>query len=150
MKPEREKEFKELSDFLKYYATNIWGMPIDDKIHPYNCLIENIEKHGKSQAFEGLKQGINDYIEHSSDWDFSKVNSFDQLLKEENIITLSEIRKRYWSKYKRIIKNNAIKNESEYCMIKGIILDSSFQIEINEKQIIEEILIEYENKIGKS
>jgi len=133
MKPEREKEYLELSKFSDIYATYVMNIPEDKNYHPSKELIRITKEYGKSKALEGLKQATNDAIEDTSDWNIDKVKKFDSLLREKGSVTLSELRIKYWSKYKRILKKGAIKNDTEYHMIKAVLCDRLINIDVNEE-----------------
>ena len=144
MSPEREKEFDELSQFLEYYCTNIFNISRDDEVHPSNVMVELMERSGKSKAFEGLKQAINDTIEHSLDLDSKSVKKLDTALSSSGIVTLSELRNRYSAKYKKVIKRGSIKNETEYYLINGVLCDQSSDIPNEERGLLSSLIGEFE------
>ena len=144
MSEEKEKEFEELSLFLEYYSTNCLGIDRSDEFHPSNCLEKIVEKFGKSKALQGLKQAIHDAIEGTSDFDFEDVKKLDSELSSKGIITLSVLRKHYWSKYKKVLKRGSIKNEIEYYLINGLVCDLSNSLKKEEKETLSSMLIEFE------
>jgi hypothetical protein len=144
MSEEKEKEFEELSLFLEYYSTNRLGIDRADKIHPSNCLEEIVEKFGKSKALQGLKQAINDSIEDTSELDFEDVKKLDSELSSRGIVSLSVLRKRYWSKYKKVLKRGSIKNETEYYLINGLLCDLDNGLLKEEKETLSSMLVEFE------
>lgn len=123
MSSEREAEFSELSAFLRLYCTDVKGIAPDNRIHPSNVLEDLVARYGKSRAFEGLKQAIGDTIEETQHLPPEKVNLLDQHCKDHNVVTLSQLRARYWSKYRAILKRGRIRNETEYYLIVGVLSD---------------------------
>lgn len=144
MSAEKEKEFEELSLFLEYYSTNHLAIDREDKIHPSNCLEEIVEKFGKSKALQGLKQAVNDSIEDTSELDIQSVKRLDSELSSRGIITLSVLRKRYWSKYKRILKRGTIKTETEYYLINGLLCDLDNGLPKEETEALNSMVCEFE------
>ena len=147
MSPEKEKEFEELSLFLEYYSTIILGIDRGDDIHPSNALVEIVENFGKSKALQGLKQAINDTIEDTSRLDIESVRRLDAELLSRGILSLSELRKRYWSKYRRIIKRGSLKSETEYYLVNGLLCDLSADISSNEREFLNNLLVEFESNV---
>jgi hypothetical protein len=147
MNPEREKEYIELDKFTEYYATYVLNIPRDKTYHPSEELIRITNEYGKSKALEGLKQATNDTIEDTSDWNIEKVKRIDSILRENGIIILSELRIKYWSKYKKILKNGKIKNDTEYYIIKAVLCDSPININSEEERILNELIRVYENQV---
>ncbi len=144
MSPEREQEFDELSKFLEYYCTEYERIDRNDDIHPSNVLVKIVEKYGRSQALQGLKQAIHDTIEDSLDFKPEKLKSMDQDLFEKGIISISALRLRYWKKYKKIIEHHNIKNETEYYLIVGVLNDLSIPIKAQERKVLTELVGSYE------
>ena len=107
-------------------------------------MVELMERSGKSKAFEGLKQAINDTIEHSLDLDSKSVKKLDTALSSSGIVTLSELRKRYSAKYKKVIKRGSIKNETEYYLINGVLCDQSSDIPNEERELLSSLIGEFE------
>jgi hypothetical protein len=146
MSEEKEKEFEQLSQFLEYFSTNVTGIERNDDIHPSNVLVRIVEQFGKSKALQGLKQAINDTIEDSSDFSVERVQQLDAELASKGIITLSILRKRYWGKYKAILKRGKIRNETEYYLINGVLCDTSAAVSDNERETLSSLINEYEQK----
>ena len=144
MSAENEKEFEELSLFLEYYSTNYLSIDREDKIHPSSCLEEIVEKFGKSKALQGLKQAVNDSIEDTSELDIESVKRLDAELSSRGIISLSVLRKRYCSKYKRILKRGTIKTETEYCLINGLLCDLENGLPKEEIEALNSMVGEFE------
>lgn len=144
MSEAREKEFEELSSFLEFYSTKVTGIDREDRIHPSNVLVKIIDKFGKSKALEGLKQAINDTIEDSLELTSSQVSEIDVELSKEKLVTLSELRVRYFKKYRKIVERKVIRNETEYYLISAIVSDLSSSISNEERESLNELVCSYE------
>jgi len=144
MSVEKESEFAELSRFLEHYVTNYWKINRDEKIHPSNVLVENVKKYGKSLALQGLKQAVNDIIEETAEFNSDNVKKLDSELNSKGIVTLSALRKKYWSKYKAILKRGSIKNETEYYLINGLLCDLSSDVSNDERDLMSKMVSDFE------
>lgn len=144
MSPEREREYKELHAFLDFYSTNIMGIDPANPIHPTNVGKQVNQQFGKSKALEGLRQAINDTMEELSDKPSDFIACLDTALRAANILTASEIRRRYASSYKRIVKRGIIRTETEYYLINGIASDFSNLATEGERAVLQRLLDTYE------
>lgn len=144
MSAEKEKEFDELSGFLEYYSTHFLGIDREDEQHPSSCLQELADKFGKPRALQGLKQAINDAIEDTSHLDLELLQRLDSELSSKGIITLSTLRRRYWEKYKRILKRGSIKNATEYHLINGLLCDLENALPVQENEALSAMISEFE------
>ncbi|AMJ74695.1 hypothetical protein AVL57_12435 [Alteromonas stellipolaris] len=147
MSREKELEFEELSLFLEFYSTNVSGIQREDPIHPSNCLVEIVNKFGKSKALQGLKQAINDTLEDTASWDSNTVSELDEQLRDNGTITLSTLRTRYWSKYKSILKRGKIKNETEYYLIRGLECELDNGIPQEQRTLLAELVRDFEERV---
>ncbi|MDR3479731.1 MAG: hypothetical protein P4L91_03365 [Burkholderiaceae bacterium] len=148
MSPEKEVEFNELSAFVQYYLTAFMKIDRNAEIHPSNVLLEIVEKYGRSKALDGLRQATNDIVEQSQDFSLERTSDVDCELISHGIVSLSTIRMRYWSKYKKIIARNAIKSETEYHLVAGILNDLSIALDAGEREELAEMANVYEGKCG--
>lgn len=144
MSPEREQEYAELHAYLDYYSTNISGIDPEDPVHPSNVGKRIVEEYGKSKALDGLKQAVNDTVEELSGQPVEYIQTLDAALREKGIVTFSEIRRRYSSSYKRILKRGRIKNETEYYLIAGILADFDSVACEGERGTLEQLVAQYE------
>jgi hypothetical protein len=109
-------------------------------------LIKIAEKFGKSKALEGLRQAINDTIEDTQELDGESVRMIDKTLASHGIVTLSYLRKRYWSKYKRILSQKIIKNDTEYYLANGLLSDLTIDLRSDERSLLTQLVAKYENR----
>jgi hypothetical protein len=146
MSPEREREYSELHAYLDFYSTHVSGIDPNDPIHPTNVGIRIVAEYGRSKALDGLKQAVNDTVEELSDQPPEYVQKLDAALREEGILTFSEIRRRYASSYKRIVKRGVIRTETEYYLIAGVLADYSSLVTYEERALLESLVAQYEQR----
>ncbi|MBX9900023.1 MAG: hypothetical protein K2Y28_04485 [Burkholderiaceae bacterium] len=142
---ERETEFHELASYIAFFATHVWNVAPNQASHPTTVLKDVVERHGKSKALEGLRQAVNDTIEYGSDKPLSFVQELDKQLRENKLITFSEIRHRYAASFKRIMRRGRIRNDTEYYLIRGIVAECAASLELNEQSRLEELMSAYES-----
>ena len=144
MSPEREREYEELHAFLDFISTHVSGIDPADPIHPTNVGKRIVAEFGKSKALEGLKQAVNDTVEGLGDKPADFISRLDAALRESRIITFSEVRRRYGSAYRCIIKRGHIRTETEYYLVRGILSDFSDLAPQTARDTLEEMLVRYE------
>jgi hypothetical protein len=121
-------------------------MPLDDPGHPANAVDRIAEKVGVSRALQGLKQAIHDIVEEHSELGGQALRLVDSTLATQGLLTFSEIRRRYWSKYQALLKRNVIRNDTEYYLLKGIADDLGAQVPDEERAQVGVLLSQYESK----
>lgn len=91
------QEAQELSAFLGHFFDRYMtdGTPIPSEIHPLNVMREMAERSPK-RALLGLKMAIGDCLEMARGWPPEQVQEADDALRSEGIVTLSELRIRYY------------------------------------------------------
>jgi hypothetical protein len=144
MSQERELEYAQLHAYLDFYSTHVSGIDPDSPIHPTNVGKRIVEEYGRSKALDGLKQAVNDTVEDLSEQPLEYIQRLDAALRDRGIITVSEIRRRYASSYKRILKRGKVKTETEYYIIAGVLADFSSIACDEERVILERLLAGYE------
>jgi len=143
MSPEREREYKELGDYLGFFWTHVMGADPNDPIHPSNVGNQIAARFGRSKALDGLKQAVNDSVEMLCDSPPAQIEELDDALRKQGFLTFSEIRRRYSSSYKRILKHKRIKTETEYYLIAGVLADVSSNADKDERSELEQLIAEY-------
>jgi hypothetical protein len=148
MSPERQREWQELREFFIFWERHLFPsfMPLDDPGHPANAVDRIAEKFGVSKALQGLKQAIHDIVEEHCDLGGQGLRLVDSTLEAKGLLTFSEIRRRYWSKYRAVLKRNLIRNETEFYLLKGIADDLSAPVPDEERMQIGLLLGQYESK----
>jgi hypothetical protein len=146
MSEANEREFAELERFLRFFSTHIKGIAEDNRIHPSNVLQEIISKYGKSKALAGLRQAVNDSIEQTQHYLPEQVGALDKRCMDASVLTLSELRRRYWRKYKAMLERGNIKNDTEYYLAVGILNDSATSITASERNQLSDLAAAYERR----
>jgi hypothetical protein len=72
-------------------------------------------------ARRGLGLALGDVIEDLSGLDTVRVGAVDTALRVEGIITLSEVRARFWTKIRRIFERGAVRSESDYYALRNVV-----------------------------
>jgi len=144
-----QEEYQSLKLFLKIYSDqylvpNIVGLLPEE--HPI-AVLESFEKKSMAQARKGLEITINDIVEDTSDWRPQRVIAVDAELRSHGAMTLTEARRRYSGKYDRILKRGRIVGDEECYLIKGMVDDCTLEFGSPEREKIEAMLTEYENKV---
>lgn len=148
MSERNEQEFAELKAFLHFYSTQVRGIAEDNPVHPTLALEKIVAAYGKSKALAGLRQAINDTIEETQHYPQASVSALDRACTETGLVTLSELRRRYWSKYKSILTKQRIRNETEYYLVVGVLSDMATQLSATERQLLQQLVVTYEQKIA--
>jgi hypothetical protein len=150
MSPERAREYAELNAYLDWYSTNVSGIDPADPIHPTNVGKRIVVENGKSQALDGLKQAVNDTVEELIDHPPDYIEKLDASLRDAGLITFSEVRRRYASSYKRILKRGSIKNDTEYYLIAGVLADFTTSADNDERATLGRFVSEYKGSAEQS
>jgi hypothetical protein len=145
MSQEREREFEELRAFVDFYATHVHGVDPASPIHVSAAVQEITVKFGRSKALVGLRQAANDTIEATSNLPPEQVAQLDNSLRAQGVLTLSEVRHRYSTAYRRILRRGSIKTETEYYLVNGIVVHNTSSLTNAERQSLEQMLAAYES-----
>ena len=140
---EREQEYAELGAFMSFWSTHVHRIDAASPSHPVNVLHRIAEKYGTRRALEGLRQAVNDTIEDTADYPRDTVWEMDRILGSVGLVSLSELRRRYSSQYRRILRNGLIRNDTEYYLIAGILADTTSRISDAERAALEEMSAAY-------
>ncbi|MGM8227026.1 hypothetical protein ACSV5M_10610 [Cellvibrio sp. ARAG 10.3] len=149
MSPEREREYNELHAYIDFYSTHVREIDPNSQAHPTNVCKRIVKEHGRSIALEGLRQAVNDTVEDLMHQPIEYIQRLDAALHQHGLVTFSEIRRRYSSSYKKILKRGNIKNETEYYIIAGILADLESSVGEEERVLIEQLAMQYEKKPNK-
>ncbi len=148
MAPEREKEFAELLAFVEFYCEQLRPELMPHKTQGSLSLRGEAQRiaqeYRRSKALVGTRQAANDIIEDLSRLRPEGVSFVDEALRQAGIITLSEVRRRYSSQFQRILRRGAIKSETEYYLINGLVCDQSSSLTENERNALAQMLSEFE------
>jgi hypothetical protein len=141
---EREHEFQELFAFVDFYATHVNRVEVTSERSMSTICADIVRKYGKSKALEGLRQATNDIIEDLRDRPVEGIAVLDEALHAHGIVTASEVRRRYASSYKRIVKRGSIRDDTEYYLLNGIVVDLANGIPDDERSVLQQLLDVYE------
>src|ERR1700710_1606925 len=90
-----DPEYATMKAFLAFYADRYFDLgTLPPEKRPIACL-EILEKMGAGTARRGLRMAINDCVERSATLDRLEVEKLDSEFRERDIVTLSELRRRY-------------------------------------------------------
>ncbi|WP_130618474.1 hypothetical protein [Dyella amyloliquefaciens] len=140
MSLEREREFDELRAYLGFYATCMLGIDPASATHPINELARIVEDFGRSRALEGLRQAANDTIEDAARFSPAEMEAIDGKFRSAGVVTVSEIRRRYSKSLRRIVERGIIRNETEYYLVNGVIVDQSNGTSGGEREVLQRLL----------
>lgn len=143
MSTEREREYAELHAYLDWFSTHVTGIKPSDPVHPTNVGKRIVAEYGRSKALDGLRQAVNDTVEELSDKPLEYVQRLDARLRDHGILTHSEVRRRYASSFRRIMKRGKIKTDTEYYLVAGILADTSSLATDEERALLERFAGEY-------
>jgi hypothetical protein len=71
----------------------------------------------------------------------------DAALSERGILTVSEVRRRYSTVFERIVKRGAIRDETEYHLITGLVVDQTSDIEVDRRASLQRLLDAYDRSV---
>jgi hypothetical protein len=144
MRPETNDEYSELKEFLSFYSDryfNVGSLPPEKR--PIANL-KALEEKSMKAALNGLHQEINDCIEMSFHLDPEEVDQLDKHLRDRNIVTLSELRRRYSKRYATVVKRGQIKSDTEYYLIRNVLNDPTAKAD-GESELLQNLVADYEN-----
>ena len=129
---------------MSFYSTHVWRVDPTSNVNLATVCAGIVERHGKSKALEGLRQAANDIIEDLSDRPADGIAALDEVLRAGGLLTASEVRRRYASSYKRIVKRGSIRNDTEYYLVNGIVVDHGNATSDDERAMLGRLLDAYE------
>jgi hypothetical protein len=149
MSQANEKEFEELASYVNFYATHVWHVPSDAREHPSHFLTPVPGKVTKSQLLAGLRQAANDTVEDAAHLTAEEITALDDACRANDVLTLSEVRRRFSRQYGSVLKKQRISNDTEYYLVVGIINDLTIRLSNDERSMLEQLAQAYE-ETGKS
>lgn len=149
MSPEREKEYEELSGYLDFFTTHVMGVDPASPSHTTATLKRIAEEHGRSGALEGLRQAANDTIQ-SIENKAGAAQALDAALRGSGLVGFYEIARRYGRSFRKILKRGRVKNETEYYLVQGALVDSANSLADEERTELARLIEEFERAaVGK-
>lgn len=85
------------------------------------AVMNDFERRSMAMARKGLALAIGDTLEEFSLLTRQQVATIDDALRADGVITLTEVRARFWSKIGRIRKRGNVRNDEEYYALRNIV-----------------------------
>jgi hypothetical protein len=115
-------DYPSLKAFFAWTVENLMPplprLPADQ--HPL-AVLERFEAGSMANARKGLAMAIGDTIEMTEPLSPADVATIDTALREKGIITLSEVRARFWTKIRRILERGALRGETDYYALRNVV-----------------------------
>jgi hypothetical protein len=146
MSSEREREFVELSGYMDYVATHVMQVDPASPVHPTNVLKGIVEGYGRSKALEGLRQAVNDTVQ-MLDGKHGVARALDEALRGNGLLGFYEVVRRYGSAYRKILKRGRIRNETEYYVVHGALVDHANELTDDERAVIAKLVENFEGTV---
>jgi hypothetical protein len=136
-------EYVELKSFLRTFLAQakVGGLSPQSRAI---ARLEEMEQTTPARAFSGLRMAINDCIEMSAHWPAEMVSALDAELKSQSILTLSQVRQRYWSKYRSLLRRGRIRDDVEYYIVQAVLSDQAPRMVDAERRKLEAMVAAYE------
>ena len=136
-------EYNKKKEFLRAFSPIIFQEnQLPDNTSVLMDEIDETEKIKESLAKKSVDMMMSDLFEMSSEWKYDRVREVDKYLSSLSVMTLSDARRQFWSRFKRIEKSGVIKNESEYYAVRAIL--ENREIDNAEKMRLEAMLDKFE------
>jgi hypothetical protein len=145
MTKQASPEYAELKQFFAAFFEHVAPPTVPSGRNPI-ALLDEMSVSAPAKAFAGLRDAVNDCIEMSAHWSVERVAALDAALKARHVLTLSQVRQRYWSKYRSILKRGRIQNDVEYYLARGILADLALPMDAAERQKLESMSEAYEQR----
>ena len=142
----REREFQELYAFVDFYFTQV-KKPFANSPKMADVCVDIVEQYGRSKALEGLRMATNDILEELGRVPSIQVDSLDEAFCRAGLVSLSELRRRYSSSFKRIVKRGRVQDDTEYYLLNGVVVDQSNNIDSTERAVLQRLLETYEQAL---
>ena len=152
---EKRREYEELTAFFDrflFHYFSIHGMKCwaegsrDPRFESDEWKEAEIECYGLSSLLSGAKEAANDMIQMSVDMTADQVRRLDEALRADGVPTLSEMRMRYWRRYRSVLARGRIRSDLEFRMVAGVLADVEAKIPTEERDLLEKLSFEYEQK----
>lgn len=144
LSPAQEREFQELFSVLEFWVAHVAKTATIAEQSAREACDDIERRFGRSKALKGLRMAVHDILEDLQDVPAERLASLDEHFRAAGLVSLSELRRRYASVYKRIVKRGAIRNDTEYYLINGIVVDLRNEIADEERARLQHLLDSYE------
>lgn len=136
---EAEKAF-----FLYIFRATESALPGTDPNMLPDRVLDRMEQKSMAIARRGLREAINDTLSATAHLEPDQIKILDPNLRNRGLPTLTQMRAKYWSRHRNLMKRNKVKTEAEYYLIKST-LDGTDNGSNEERKLMSIMLNEYEN-----
>jgi hypothetical protein len=112
------------------------------------AVLNAMEQQSRSRARLGLGMAINDILEQSWGFPPNKVAEVDAKFGSKGVLQLSELRRRYSRRFRGILKRGAIRNETEYYLVQGILASFTAGASEDERRLLGDFSATYEARVS--
>jgi hypothetical protein len=137
-------EYQDLKEFLRFFSERFFNL---GKVAPHLrplAVLEAAERDEPARASSVMRMAINDCVEMSSHWPLVHVSSLDAELHTKGLLTLSQVRQRHWGRYAAVLKRGRIRNEAEYVLVRGILVDRALVLGADERTRLQSLTSAFE------
>lgn len=149
MSQENEREFEELTAYVSFYATHVWNIPLACPHHLSHFMTPIPGKVTKAQLLVGVRQAANDTVESAEHLLPQQITALDIACTANSVLTFSEVRRRFSSRYKAVLRKRCIRDETDYYMAVGVINDMTSAISPAERHLLQDIVVAFEQRIAQ-
>ena len=115
-------DYAALKSFFIWVMENV--IPITPGLSPEHhpvTVLNSFEAQSMAKARRGLGLALGDVVEDLSGLDPARVGAIDEALRAAGIITLSEVRARFWTRIRRIFERGAVRGEADYYALRNAV-----------------------------
>jgi hypothetical protein len=115
-------DYEPLKAFFAWAADHLLGIPMSlpPDQHPF-AVLAALEAGSPARAREGLAMAIGDIIEMCEGFSADRVAAVDARLAAEDIMTLTQVRARFWARVQQILKRGAVRGERDYYALRNVV-----------------------------
>jgi hypothetical protein len=117
-----EDDYQPLKAFFAWAVEHLLKMPatMSSADHPVAAL-ERTEAESKARARQGLAMAVGDIVEDCDRLSADQVQTIDAALEAAGILTLSQVRARFWTRVRRVLKRGTIRSELDYYAVRNVV-----------------------------
>ncbi|MDW3649477.1 MAG: hypothetical protein R8P61_20575 [Bacteroidia bacterium] len=140
--------YKEIFAFIWDYY-NSKSRLITKEEHSPIAILTKMEKESFSLAKKGLKMGMSDLIQMVNGQSEAFKKELNELLIASDLPSLKRLNAQIKNIAQKVLKGGEIKSESEYYIIKEVLIDLSLKLPQEERERLTQCMLEYELKEKK-
>lgn len=139
-----EANYAEVKSFVAAFLECLPWISIVGKEHHPIVLLESTERTSMSQARRGLEMMLNDMLEMSQSFSPAEAKEIDAELVSKGLASLSDMRRRYGSHFRRILKRGRILTDEEYYLMAGAMASARDELTEEEATRLDAMLCRFE------